>query len=221
MDLITAPAGSFIEANSSRDSCGEIRYQELLCECWDFCSIFYLFFFFFDFGDNINNCHRAGKEVLTQKHEGSSTSFKSFKVYIFQSWHNKTSTCPVLVCHRSRDYQGNPQMWSDPLYHSRYKEKASVISHQFMLLAWNVVTRCSQKAVKQIAGLQTDVYKLSYVVFQCPLFFKCYWSNFCFQFWVNIQLKLSDAQPKPTSLAWFWIKILQNHSVYHGFYMKS
>lgn len=178
-----------------------------------------LHFFFLTLGTTLTIVIEQGKKFwLRNMRDLVLLSNLSKFIYIR---HNKTSTCAVLVCHRSRDYQGNPQMWSDPLYHSRYKEKASVISHQFMLLAWNVVTRCSQKAMKQIAGLQTDVYKLSYVVFQCPLFFKCYWSNFCFQFWVNIQLKLSDAQPKPTSLAWFWIKILQNHSVYHGFYMKS
>lgn len=181
-----------------------------------------LHFFFLTLGTTLTIVIEQGKKFwLRNMRDLVLLSNLSKFIYIR---HNKTSTCAVLVCHRSRDYQGNPQLWSDPLYHflvSWHKEKASVISHQFMLLAWNVVTRCSQKAMKQIAGLQTDVYKLSYVAFQCPLFFKCYWSNFCFQFWVNIQLKLSDAQPKPTSLAWFWIKILQNHSVYHGFYMKS
>lgn len=50
-------------------------------------------FFFFDFGDNTNNCHRAGKEVLTQKHEGSSTSFKSFKVYLYQAQQDQHMCC--------------------------------------------------------------------------------------------------------------------------------
>lgn len=55
-----------------------------------FSVLFFFFFFFSDFGDSINNCHRAGKEVLTQKHEGSSTYFK---IYICQAQQDQHMWC--------------------------------------------------------------------------------------------------------------------------------
>lgn len=107
----------------------------------------------------------------------------------------KTNTCVVPVCHRCRDYQRTPQNVVFSTVSFKAQGKAPV----------SYITSVSIKCCHQVFAGSREMYiKLSCVGFQCPLFsLNVTEGNFCFHFWLNVQLKFSDAQPKPTSLARF------------------